>query len=314
MIKYYKHDEIDFIKWDYCISKSLNSLIYAHSWYLNSVAEDWDALIEDDYISVMPLVFRKKFGIYYIFPPYFTQQLGVFSINIITSKKLEEFFNSIPKHFKYIEIHLNNVNIFRIEKSYHLIKNKNHILNLNTDYETLKANYSDNLHRNLKKAEKNSLSIFENVSPNDIIELFRNNKGREIKHLKNRDYIKLNRLFYELINKGLLRTYGIYSSENNLIAGAVFLFHKYSTIFIFSAINNEARNNFAMPKIIDNFINIFSDKTLLLDFEGSNDNNLARFYKSFGAKEVNYYTITINRLPFLLRVLFLLIKKIKTLL
>ena len=39
----------------------------------------WDALVEDDYVSVMPLPYRKKMGVTYIFPPTMTQQLGVFS-------------------------------------------------------------------------------------------------------------------------------------------------------------------------------------------------------------------------------------------
>lgn len=314
MIKYYKNCDIDIEKWDKCISKSLNSAIYAHSWYLNVVADDWDALIEDDYDSVMPLVFKKKFGILYIYPPFFTQQLGVFSKNIITSQKLEDFINSIPKHFKYIEMHLNNENIFKIERSYLLIKNKNFILNLNTDYNSLSANYSENLKRNLKKAEKFNLKVVENVKPDDIINLFRKNKGRELKHLGRGDYKRLNRLFYDLINLGLVKTYGIYSPENNLIAGAIFFFYRYSSIFIFSAIDQDARKLFAMPKIIDNFIRKLSDNQLFLDFEGSNDYNLARFYKSFGAKEVNYYTIIINRLPMLTKIAFLLFKKIKLLL
>ncbi len=259
----------------------------------------------------MPLVFRKKIGINYIYPPYFTQQLGVFSCEIITTKKLKEFLNSIPKHFKYIEMHVNNENIFNVEQSYKLIKNKNHLINLNTDYDSLSAEYSENLLRNLKKSGKYNVKIIENIKPDYIIDLFRKNKGREFKHLKNKNYKRLNRLIYELINKGLVKTYGVYSTENNLSAGAIFLFYQNRVIFLFSAINEHARKIYAMPKIIDNLIKNFSNNQLILDFEGSNDYNLARFYKSFGSKEVNYYTIVMNRLPLLLKLSFLLIKKIK---
>lgn len=313
MIKYYKNEEIDFKKWDECISKSLNSLIYANSWYLNLVAENWDALIEGDYQSVMPLVYRKKFGIYYIFPPFFTQQLGVFSKDIITSKKLEDFLKAIPLHFKYIEIHLNNENIYKIESSFSLIKNKNYVLELNNNYEIIKSKYSENLKRNLKKAEKNNLKITENIKPEDIINLFRNNKGKEFLHLKDNDYKRLNRLIYSLLHKGNIKTYGVYNLVNNLCSGAVFLFYKNRVIFIFSATDNEAKRIFAMPSIIDNFIKTYSYSGLILDFEGSNDQNLARFYKSFGSKEDNYHTVIINRLPLLLRYFFLLRKKIKKL-
>jgi len=36
---------------------------------------------------------------------------------------------------------------------------------------------------------------------------------------------------------------------------------------------------------------------LILDFEGSVDKNVARFYKGFGAKETGFNEILINRLP-----------------
>ncbi len=53
-----------------------------------------------------------------------------------------------------------------------------------------------------------------------------------------------------------------------------------------------------MPFLIDSFIRQNAGKNITLDFEGSNDLNLARFYKSFGSKECAYQQVKINRLPF----------------
>ena len=63
MIKYLKQSEIDYELWDECVAKSINSYIYGHSWYLDIVAGEWDALVEDDYKSVFPLPYRIKYGI-----------------------------------------------------------------------------------------------------------------------------------------------------------------------------------------------------------------------------------------------------------
>jgi len=49
MIVYYKHNQIDFERWDKVITNSQNGLVYALSWYLNIVTPGWEALIEDDY-------------------------------------------------------------------------------------------------------------------------------------------------------------------------------------------------------------------------------------------------------------------------
>ena len=67
MIQYLKNNEIDIEKYDNCIKSSLNSRIYAFSWYLNIVADNWDVLVLNDYEAVMPLPFlkRKRNGTYW---------------------------------------------------------------------------------------------------------------------------------------------------------------------------------------------------------------------------------------------------------
>jgi hypothetical protein len=56
-----------------------------------------------------------------------------------------------------------------------------------------------------------------------------------------------------------------------------------------------------MSAIINSFIREHSGEKLYLDFEGSMDANLSRFYKSFGSKEIVYLQIRKNNLPVLLR-------------
>jgi hypothetical protein len=53
--------------------------------------------------------------------------------------------------------------------------------------------------------------------------------------------------------------------------------------------------------IIDQFIRKHAEEKITLDFEGSNIKSLARFYKSFGADELNYLRIKQNNLPGLLK-------------
>ncbi len=86
MIHYQENYQLNKQKWDACIAKSFNGIIYAYSWYLDIVSPGWKGLVEDDYISVMPLCSRKKIGISYLFQPFFTQQHGVFSTAKLTEK------------------------------------------------------------------------------------------------------------------------------------------------------------------------------------------------------------------------------------
>ena len=93
MIKHLRHNEVDKKKWDDCIDNAFNGIIYAYSWYLDIVCPTWDALIEDDYEKVMPLTHNNKLGISYLYPPLFTQQLGVFSKISLSSSDVENFIS-----------------------------------------------------------------------------------------------------------------------------------------------------------------------------------------------------------------------------
>lgn len=310
MIRYLKHSEIDKQKWDKCIRRSVNGIIYANSWYLDLFSENWDALVENEYERVFPLTWRKKFGIHYLYQPVFTQQLGVFSRNILSTEVVQSFLEAIPPKFKFAEINLNSYNKLdssSIEKQEML----NHELDLIKTYDQHYRSYSTNLKRNLKKAAGSGLTIMKTMKPEPIIEMFRMNRGRNIGSLKNEDYMKLQRLMYTCIYKDRGQIWGAFNKYNELVAGAFFLISNNKVIFLFSGTNKKARELRAMPLLIDTFIRQNSRTNLTFDFEGSNDENLARFYKSFGSKEIRYLHIKLNRLSPLTKSILKLYQSIK---
>ncbi len=94
MIRHLPHSSIDKQKWDACISDSRNRIPYALSWWLDAVCPGWDALVQDDYLAVMPLTHGHKFGIDYLYQPYFTQQLGIFSLSTVITHRCYRIFKS----------------------------------------------------------------------------------------------------------------------------------------------------------------------------------------------------------------------------
>lgn len=306
MIHYLRQNEIDKEKWDQCIDNSFNGMTYAKSWYLDLVAEQWEALVENDYERVFPLVFRKKYGISYLYQPVFTQQLGVFSTSLLTEETVTKFVDSIPKHFRFAEINLNTFNKLQNGK-YKVYNWLNHELDLIKPYELIHKGYSTNLKRNLKKANKEKLTFSESIKPDNIIRIFRENRGSSLS-LNDHDYNVLTRLAYSGIYKGVLKTYGVYTDMNELCAGVIFLQSKKKKIFLFSGLTEQGKQLNAMPFLIDRFIQLNNQQHITLDFEGSNDTNLARFYKSFGSKEITYPHLKINQFNFPFNILFRIIK------
>lgn len=310
MVRYLTYEEIEKEKWDECISKSFNGNIYGYAWFLDIVAEHWEGLIEGDYDRVFPLTQGRKLGIHYLYQPFFTQQLGIFSKNILTQEVVHEFLNAIPSKFKWIEILLNSYN--KVEDgNFQVISQINHELDLIKPYDSLYKSFSKNTKRNIKNAEKEGVTIARNVKPEKIVDLFRNNRGKDIKHLGDREYMRLRRLIYTCIYANRGEVYGAYNSRNELVGGAFFIKGNRRVTFIFSGLSKEGRHISAMPYLINEFIRNNSNSHLTLDFDGSNDPNLARFYKSFGAKQTTYPKLIINRLPFYINQPFQLIKMLK---
>jgi hypothetical protein len=290
VIAYLKYSEIVKRKWDECIKASINGRIYAYSWYLDTVADDWDALVLDDYQAVFPLPKRKKFGVNYVYQPVFTQQLGLFSRLALTSELLEKFLVRIPPEFNYVNLNLNQHNRLKSKR----IKGesrRNIEMDLISEYTLLRQSYSKNLKRNLKKAASHQLSIFENLKPDAVVKLFKENKGRQLKVYSEKDYSLLIRLIYKAIQLGQAEVWGAYTQENELCAGAVFFKDHKRITFLFSAANPQARVNGAIPYLLDSFIEAHAGSELIFDFEGSNHADLARFYFGFGAQPIHYTQI-----------------------
>ena len=81
-MKLLKKADIDIEKWNACITSSDNPLVYGLIAYLDIVAKDWQGLVWEDneqYVAVFPLPIRVKYGLEYIYPPFFIQQLGLFT-------------------------------------------------------------------------------------------------------------------------------------------------------------------------------------------------------------------------------------------
>lgn len=295
MIKYTPHTEIDKAKWNECIKNSVNGLTYAYSWYLDTVCAQWDALIEDDYKSVMPLPFAGKYGFQYIYPPLFIQQLGVFSTTKLSDETVDKFLQLIPERFRYIEMNLNTFNRTKSAK-FKTRQLVTHLLDLIPSYEHLYSNYSTQTKRNLKKSLSYSLTISKNLPPQEIIDLFRHNRGKQYKH--NATYYKLLfSLMQTCIKKNLGQCWGVYTREKELCAGAFFVGSNKRVIFLFSGINKKGYETQAMTYLLNRFIETNSQRDITFDFEGSMESDIARFYKGFGSRIAKFTQIRKNTLP-----------------
>ena len=297
-IAYLRHSQIDKSKWDNCIETADNGLIYGYSFYLDTMSKNWDALILNDYEAVMPLPWNKKYGITYLYQPFLTAQLGVFGKKI-SEKIVEDFIESIPFSFRYIDIALNKGNLSGIPTG-NSIHRSNYVLDLNFNYEYLYQNFKENIQRNIKKAYQQGCKVQKDIDVEEIIELAvlqMKSHGHESK--ENID--RFRRLYTDLHKRKMTATYGIVSVNNKLLASCVFFFSHNRAFYILVGNHPDGKSSGASHALIDAFIKDNAGKNMLLDFEGSDIPTLAYFYSSFGAEHEIYPALKINRLPFYLK-------------
>ncbi len=293
-VNYLTYQQIDKVKWDICINASPNGLIYAYSFYLDTMSKNWDALVLNDYEAVMPLTWNKKYSIHYLYQPPFTACLGVFG-KIMNAEMVATFLNAIPAKFKYWDIYFNTGNFFHIPL-FNLYERKNFVLNLSSSYENIYAAFKENIKRNIKKAEKFGLIVNKDIVVTDVIKIAQE-QATSFSSLDKNDFTNFEMLYHFLYKEEKATCYGVFSKEHQLLASAAFFFSHNRAYYILVGNHPNGKTLGASHALINAFIKDYAGENIFLDFEGSDINSLAFFYSSFGAVEEKYSAIKLNRLP-----------------
>ena len=293
MIVYHKNNEIDREQWDNCIRNSPGVKPYGYSWFLDIMAPGWEALVDDDYDSVFPVPGKSRFGIQYVATPIFLQQLGAFSPDKPVSKAVVEFLDYMPDFYRLIdlcvaqEVHAGG---FKVTEKV------NFELDISKPYEKTWDNFSPHCRRNIETSAKKKPELVTDISPDEIIDLFIMNKGRDIKGIKARDYQHLkNLMHFCLINKKG-RIIGVRGTKKRLIYGLFLVETRGNKTLLLVVNTQESRDRRVGYYVVNELIKNHSSTRTILDFAGSSIPSIASFMESFGCTRVPFYRIYRNRL------------------
>lgn len=289
MIKYYQHTEIDKTKWDACIESASNSLMYAYSWYLDIVSPGWDALVLGNYEAVMPLPWKNKHGLRYIYQPPYCQQLGVFSSKEELLKTADEFIRKIPTKFIHVHANFNTGNGFSEKTNKRLKLNNTCELDLSLTYEQLYSQFSKNHKKNIKQAAKNDYKI-EDIGVDLAVELY-------VDYYKTKGLVAkfpfVISVFPQLVKEWQeqckVETRGLFL-DDSLVASYI-LIEKNNRFVMHTSMNDVGRKKRGVYYLINSIIERNSGTNKVLDFAGSNIEAIHYRNMGFGAKESNYYSM-----------------------
>lgn len=299
-ISYIKYRDIDTGKWDKCIVQSFNASIYAFSWYLDILCEEWDALVEGNYISVMPLVTSRIMGQNIIYTPGLVKELGIFSKKPVPAEKTELFLNSIPPRFDYYHIILNKYNPLKPDRSIYR-KRVHYNLDLIEPYYKLVRNFTPELRQKINLAVARRLSFIKSLSPNDFILFLQRHCIHVDRAIRIKNYRILRSMIASLIRNNAGDLYGVYNEHNDLASVALFAWISNRIILLFLAVDPEQIRDQPHLYLIDRIIDKYSETNSTLSFHFSSRVLTPEVYSSFGANEIGLNEVASGRMPFYLR-------------
>jgi len=293
MIRYLDRGEIDAEKWDDVIVHSPAETLYPYSWYLDASADNWSALVMDDYRVIMPLVWKRKYGIRYLYQPVFCQQLGVFSKEFTDPLVVEEFLGIMMKRFRFGVVNFNARNMVGEKKDREVYDRANYLLPLKDSYESISGSYSVNAKRNLKRSLELVRKVEKDIGLDEMMAFKMEN---DLVKKTDARYNQMQEQFSSMVSRDQGKVYGLRDAEG-LVAAAFMAFSNTRVIYLLSVSNTRGKDQRAMFRIVDEVIRSHVGSGLSLDFEGSNIPNIARFFAGFGAKPEIYQSVSFNRLP-----------------
>ena len=292
-IRYVEHHSINKVLWDQTIEYAVNSLPYALSWYLDAVCGSrWDALILGDYEFIFPLPYSRVYkiaGPKKYLQPLFTQQLGIFSSDILGDQVINRFVEAIPSEF---QLNFNERNKLG-DTSYHfdVEERSNYLLDLSRTPDAIRQKYSKSLRKRLKKANTRHQLQLGQVTPRQLVDLYQKILNDKV-GLKKRHYKKVLKLMKAAIQRDKGRIFSVLHESGQLGAVGFFLIHNGRIINLFGTSTTFGYEKFSMHALLDKVIAKHANQPgWLFDFEGSTIPSVAQFFASFGSKQRPYFKV-----------------------
>ncbi len=252
-----------------------------------------------DYEAVMPVPWRKKYGLRYTYDVPFIQQLGWFGKE---EKEYAEMFK--PALFSFVKYGSYSFNAGNNHYNSGAAENNNFIINLSTSYQTVYANYSGDVVNNLKKSIKFNLS-YQPCNCQDAISLYVKEYKSRFKNTGDNDYNNFAALCKILQQKQMVIAKMVVDENTGVVLSAALLLKDEHRLYnVMNTTIEMGRTQSANYFLLDNIFKEFAGTGLVFDFEGSDIEGIKLFYQKWGAINQPYQRLEkFNHLPFPLSML-----------
>ena len=286
-IQFITRNEIDKIKWNSCIHYATNGNIYGYMWYLDHIAKDWDALIEGDYESVFPLIWREDFfKRKELYQPKLIREAGIYSIHLLSEKRIQHFLQAIPEEYRKVDIHLNEQNRPGSNLPYSVEEQTNYQLLLNKPYEELANQFSRPLMSQLQMAEDEGIVLTSSIKPEQLADFY----SKHSKKADSQQYHGLQRIMYNILHRGWGFASVAMAPDTEVLAVNFFIYSHKKILSLVPVSSPRGEKLGALPYLINGIIRSHANKSIILDFNESGE----QLATEFGAQPNAFYRLQAN--------------------
>lgn len=287
-IRLIKGEDIDKVKWNSCVHYANNGNVFGYKWYLDFVAKEWDALVEGDYESVMPLVYREEAdGRMALHQPALIRELGVYSIHVLSPLRVRSFLEAIPAEYARVEMHLNEQNLPPADTGFKSERLTNYQLPLMSEYEVLEQRFDQGLQARIVAGIRAGLRSDSNLKPEAIADFCKLYAPERFG--ADRVFHGMQRVMYNALHRGWGFASSIQAADGTLLAAGFFITSHNRVLALAAAESPLGARASALDYLYHIIIRTQAGRPQALDFNTMAQSERA---EQFGARANDYYRLT----------------------
>jgi len=271
-----EREHIDIKRWNKLVVGTPGATLFSHSSYLDSVAENWCVLVDDDYSNGIALPYSIRIGVKGIYTPKFSRYLEW--LHLTEEKKYpSDLLEQLQFTFKVASFS----SAFMFHENFKAV----HVYQINDGLK----DYNKLSNRMLKKFTNSSFYIEESDQLNQIIDFIHTNLSQKVPDLSDTDFSRFNKLVVSMNSLGVLKVMGVYDESKSLVGGALFIEQNNSLLYLKGACIQKAQNDGAMYALIDAGIKYAKDLNKIFDYGGSRIPGVRQFFMNIGGYDKKYF-------------------------
>lgn len=278
--------DLDVQKWDELVARTENAALFSFSYYLDAVAENWCALVDDAYSAGIALPYTVRAKQHILYTPIFVSYLEILG-SVEDTRSMKDF---IYANFKIIEAEF-----------------KQPLLGTPTEVFTTQLldpnqKRKGQVNRMLNKAKRFELEVVHSTDWQRVFAFIESELGGKFSGMTAISLERLKKAYSAAEQKNAIQVVEI-RKNSQCVGGIICLESDIQLLYSKGATVDASKENGGMYAAIDSAIQIAIDSNKQFDFGGSRVEGVRRFNTSFGGGDLEYFSYRIDKSPLWFRFL-----------